>query len=683
MRCNLKNGISAACLLAALAVVWLWAGDKSRSGNGVSAPDYLGKGNSGAVLQELLPAADRFEKDLKEKILQIFTGQGSPVEVEKVSWEPEELTERMWEQMEQWQEVYMTPRRYIGYIEMLGESCGEAEEGFLREYATIQHKQFQDTFLVTDLGVYKIKSWGEQDTWRSSMRELLCSVPEWQITDKEAQQYVHEIDFAVEYKREPPYPIQLNLWYQGIEFPFWGEGRRLLEYESECKDGERLRFRHVQMQNGQETEWRIRVAEALPLCDTYRELREYLQKLHPDLWYCVFYTQSEEQYDAEPLVALMTDEAEYGYFCQNGQWYQVCVRALWDKDYRENRYSGNISDMGDYLDNRVNECYHYSVTEQGDVAEKDFLRCSYYYERESGPGQSLSFDCKRAEIEKGEFFDNVTYEIAVSVPGSGEPFQILEVYSSYDWFPFSFEDFNADGYEDLHVEYYYGANGGSASHYIWLPSRGEFVRGPEELEAYSSYSVDLEKRQLYIHMHDSAMEGTEYLYQWSGEADYELLRFYDYQYVYNDDWDLIGVNERISTFESGEEKVLSDYIYPMEESMEDGLYEMFLLDFVWEQELTLTEQEQGCILRYAQMELDDGEDGQTEKRYLDFLYLFRDDTYLICRLRGQEAPAAYADITWKEKTRQLAVRYENGMVRYYQWDGAEFNPEKENYTDEH
>lgn len=669
MKYNLKNGISAACLLVSLTVVWLWAGDGILYGNGVSAPEGLEEGNSGAVCEEPLPEPDEFESDLKERILQIFTKQGSPVEVEKVSWEPEELTERLWEQMEQWQEVYTTSDRYIGYIEMLGEPSGEVEEGFLREYATIQYKQFQDTFLVTDLGIYKIKSWGEQLIWLNSMRELLCSVPEWQITREEAEQYVHMIIFDRIQNQEHSYPIQLNLWYQGIEFPFWGEGRRLMEYGSEYADGERLWFRHMQMQSGQETEWRISVAEALPVCDTYRELREYLQERHPDLWDCVFYTQSEEQYDAEPLVALMTDDAEYGYFCQSGQWYQVCIRALWDIDYREDTYSGNISDMGDYLENRVNDCYHYGVTAQGYVVEKDSLRHSYYYEMEIGPGQSLSLDCKLAEIEKGEVFDTVTYEIAVSVPGSGVPFQILEVHSTYDWFPFSFEDFNADGYKDLHVEFHYGANGGLASHYIWIPSRGEFVRGPEELEAYSSYSVDQEKRRLYIHMHDSAMEGTEYLYQWSGEADYELLRFYDYQYVYTNDGDLIGMLERISSFEDGEEKVLSNYIYPVEEI--PGLYEMFRLDFVWERELTLTGQERDCILRYAQAELEDGEEGQTEKRYLDFLYLFRDDTYLICRLRGQEAPAAYTDITWEEKAQRLAVEYEDGTVHLYQWDGAQ------------
>lgn len=52
--------------------------------------------------------------------------------------------------------------------------------------------------------------------------------------------------------------------------------------------------------------------------------------------------------------------------------------------------------------------------------------------------------------------------------------------------------------------------------------------------------------------------------------------------------------------------------------------------------------------------------------------LFREDTYLICALEKQEAPAPYSDITWEEETGQLVVSYEDGSQRCYQWDGTEF-----------
>ena len=122
---------------------------------------------------------------------------------------------------------------------------------------------------------------------------------------------------------------------------------------------------------------------------------------------------------------------------------------------------------------------------------------SPYWEVEISPGHALSFDISLSEAQAGELFDTYVFEIAVFIPGEETPFQILEAEST-EQHPFSLEDFNADGYQDLRVEFYYGANGGSAAHYLWSPSRGEFVEGPKELEYYGQYGIDYERRDSFL-----------------------------------------------------------------------------------------------------------------------------------------------------------------------------------------
>lgn len=92
--------------------------------------------------------------------------------------------------------------------------------------------------------------------------------------------------------------------------------------------------------------------------------------------------------------------------------------------------------------------------------------------------------------------------------------QEIQADSYYEYeSPFRFEDFNADGYLDLTVIYYYGANGGNASHYIFSPSKNEFVKLDSEFEYYGSYRVDYETRRLYMHDHATAIAGSETTYR--------------------------------------------------------------------------------------------------------------------------------------------------------------------------
>ncbi len=677
MKSDLKRNISVICLLAGLGLVWLGAKDGIWPGDEVHNAENMALVSSGDSSE-----VDVTEDVLADRIIQVFSEQGGDAQVQRVSWDSEELPEKLWEQMDQWRQEYVNkPFTYKGYIELLGEPSVKPEEGFLWEYATVQYKISQYTYLVTDVGIYEIQSRGDRNTWMACMQKLLCSVPQWQITREETEQYVHEMrfDWYERYNENPP-DNELSLWYQGMEFSFYGEKARLQAYRSgrEYEAGQEsvpgrecLWFKQIYY--GLEIERQICTAEALPVFETYRELREYLQTLYPDMWDCEFYTRKTGEYDPDPLIGLMTRDAEYGYYCREGQWYQVCIRKDAEIDASEEPYYWVDSTLS-YKLNYANywASYQYRVSDRGYVAEGDLTQNTFYLEEEIRPGQIFSFDCRVTEEKVGELTVDFTYEVAVSVLGAKEPFQILEAHSA-EWEPFSFEDYNADGFQDLTVKYYYGANGGSAAHYIWSPSGEEFIRGPEELEYYGQYGIDQEKRRLSIHYHGSAISGAEALYQWSEEMDCEQIRYFDHNDIYDyEEKEYKGTQVDIRSYENGQEKILSDYLYPIDEYMErDDIWGIYYLDFVWEQEVALEGLDRPCILRYAQEKAEPGEDVQ-EEGYQDYLYLFREDTYLIYTLKNQEAPAAYTNIVWEDEAEQLAVNYEDGTTYLYQWNGTTF-----------
>lgn len=671
------RGIYALCLLACLGLVWLGTGDGIWPGDEVHNAE-----NMTSMSLEDSSEEDVAEDVLADRIIQVFSEQGGDAQVQRVSWDSDELPEKLWEQMDQWRQKHANkPFAYKGYIELLKEPTDKPEEEFLWEYATVQYRNSQYTYLVTDVGIYEIQSRGDRNTWMACMLELLCSVPQWQITREEAEQYVHEMrfDWDERYNESPP-GYELSLWYQGMKFSFYGENERLLAYrssreyeaEQEAVPGrECLWFK--QMYYGREIERQIYTAEALPVFETYRELRKYLQTLYPDMWDCEFYTRKIGEYDPDPLIGLMTSDAEYGYYCREGQWYQVCIHKDEEIDTSKEPYYWVDSTLSYRLNyDNYRASYQYRVSDRGYVDEGDLTQNTFYLEEEISPGQIFSFDCRVKEKKVGELTVDSTYEVAVSVLGAEEPFQILEAHSA-EWEPFSFEDYNADGCQDLTVKYYYGANGGSAAHYIWSPSGEEFIRGPEDLEYYGQYGIDQEKRRLSIHYHGSAISGAEALYQWLGEMDCELIRYFNHGDIYDyEEKEYKGMQIDIRSYENGQEKILSDYLYPIDEYMErDDIWGIYYLDFVWEQEVALEGQDEPCILRYAQEKAESGEDTQ-EDGYQDYLYLFREDTYLIYTLEKQEAPAAYADIVWEEEAGQLAVNYEDSTTYLYQWDGTTF-----------
>lgn len=686
------SGIGVVFLLICLGLVWRGTGDDVLSGKTA--------GETG-LYEKQVPFL--YRDALMGEILHSF--EPWVWDVKKVDWGPEELVKHMWEQMAQlrnresgqvtrrteaWEsvnnimcekeKVIDSPWAATGYIQIFTEPLGQ---GSLREYAVVAQGFWQYTYLVTDECIYQIYSTAGLHSWGACMQELLQSVPQWQITAEEAEKYVHsfELDRKALYGRYDDID-RLSVWYDDMNFLFTEE-YKLLECQSDMEGSgkSRLRIRFWNPGEEQKREMQIGTVD-MPVFNTYEEWREYLQTLHPEQQDCYFFTYTAGKYCADPFIMLEVEEMQYGYFQREGQWYQICFDIPGNGDYFDLELRNICYELGyEYLI----PSYWWCMDEKGNILEADLMQDVYRLVEEISPGQIFSFECTMVRAQENDIWDEKVYQVAVTAQGEEEPFQVFEVessrgngdgFSSWDFDnAFYFVDFNADGFQDLEVLYYYGANGGSVRTFVWSPSRGEFVRMPEELGNWD-YRVYFETRQLNQYFHGSALSGASKLYQWSGEMDYELIRYEEYSY--EDVWDEDGnyIEElyytKIVAFDQGREKVLTDYTYDSDDDSANYVGLLYGLDVAWEKKVAVTGQDKPCILRYAQNKATIDGDGQKEV-HLDYLFLFREDTYLICALPGQEAPAAYADLAWEEETQQLVVHYEDDTRYFYQWDGAKFH----------
>lgn len=664
------RGIRALCLLACLGLVWLGAGDGSLPGKTAGHEKRHTPREYGEALEEQIG-----------QTLKNFSPWIDMVKVVKVSWGPEELVDRMREKMEWWQGQEFS-RVVTGYIQIFEEPPGH---GILQGYGVIYEEDIhctdrQYTFLLTDDGIYQIFSevLGGMGVWRECMRKLLQNIPQWRITKEEAKRYVHSFASDKNELYRSGYDTnRVSVWYDDMGFVF----SELPECQSSVEETGDKRLRICFWNSAEEQEREMQIcAVDMPAYDTYEEWREYLQILHPRLRSCYFFTYTAGEYCTDPFIMLEIEDMQYGYFQREGRWYQICF---------------DIPGNGDYFDLELRKIcsktgYEYSIPsywwrmdEKGNTIEADLMQDVYWLVEEISPGQIFSFECTKVRDQEG-IWDEKVYQVAVTALGEEEPFQVFEVESSRDhgdgfsyWDfedAFYFVDFNADGYRDMESLYFYGANGGSVITFVWSPSQGEFVRMPEELGNWD-YRVYPETRRLDIYYREGGAGGARELYQWSGEMDYELIRYKKYRYedVWDEDYNYIGelYYTKIIAYDRGREKVLTEYTYDSDDDSSYYVGLLYGLDVAWEKKAAITGQDKPCILRYAQDKAVIDEDGQ-EEVYLDYLFLFREDTYLICALPEQEAPAAYTDIGWEEEAQRLVVGYEDGTIQRYQWNGEEF-----------
>lgn len=499
--------------------------------------------------------------------------------------------------------------------------------------------------------------WGEQDAYTDTVFPTLTNL-----------------------QRKPEWDCWL-LQFDGVLLPMeW-------EYLTSCnlyEDGLRICYIQYSWQEEEPVaaECLLRHGEAFPAFERESELYDWFRERIPSIQSYAAYLIDEVFENARfedentgawvmektPYREIMTEDGQgLLYLTYKDQYYEFYYDTAWGGIWRcpfDERSMRSILGIGWPWD----VGYEVTVSENGLIHRYDNLREKYYLQEEIGE-DIFSFDVEYV-YQPGDDereFEEIGYlwKITVYRNGESEAFQEIEVESSafYEC-PVSFVDFNADGFKDIIVYYYYGANGGSESRYLWSPSQESFIYFPE-LSYYGSYYVDTETRRLYIHYHGSAVSGSDEVYQWKNEMDCELIKDVRYDLYWNDTCTI-----QISSYDGGRKEILSDYAYSVEEydARAADIWGIYDDDFVWEQEVSVDGET--YILRYAQRQMEDPV-MEWQINYYGRLYVFREDTYLI-RVIGDEIICPWSRIEWSE------VDGEKYLVIHFKdsWTGEEIGAHK-------
>ena len=289
--------------------------------------------------------------------------------------------------------------------------------------------------------------------------------------------------------------------------------------------------------------------EDFPDCDTAEEMRDYFLKKHPDAEsYEVYVPRAETNDNFYPIVAegnfYLIEEENYvfGYFENGGNAYVVT-----DKNEVLNFVEKVSGMLWEYQSPIAKWLRHDNGTRWYDY---NAWTCEAVMEAETG--ENFYFEIARKDIDETE---EKALEIMVYREGEKEPFQVLETeclykfYRSYEIFPY---DFNMDGYLDFTLQFYVNPQHASEWHYIWSPSKGEFVRGPEELDHWWMATPG---RRIATYQNVSGNAQEIWFYQWENEMDYRLIMWYRHEYMYDENAESYLVK---SYDEDGKEVLLLD-----------------------------------------------------------------------------------------------------------------------------
>lgn len=442
--------------------------------------------------------------------------------------------------------------------------------------------------------------------------------------------------------------------------------KRILSYEKD-ENGFELQLEEKEEDEYIKQDVTLHIVDALPKYETEEELLVYFLKKHPNMISYEVYPLEEEETTSEGSFNFIREEneTEFGYFQRAGKYYMASSK----KD-KESDYYGMVSHIRSQAGYDYREDCIWEKTEVG-TEWSNFDKRIFILESDIGTGEKFTFEVRppaNAQPIETEVTGWMEYgmdlEVAVYGEGDSEPFQIFETSSvHYNWQPVMLEDLNADGYLDFSMLWYYGANGGSAYHYIWSPSMHKFIEASEELEYFGSYWVDEEKRRLNIHYHGSAASGENRLFQWENEVDCWLYKSMEYDYAHEDEKEWF----EIKTYsKDGTEKVLLDCVVEESYENEDFAWCLYYDDILCEQMVQDKQTGEKYQLYFAQGTMYvDGE--AVPEGYDERLYVVSEELYPI-KLLEWEGYNACVKMTWtadENGDEKLQISYEDGSTKEF------------------
>lgn len=388
------------------------------------------------------------------------------------------------------------------------------------------------------------------------------------------------------------------------------------------------------------------IAGELPEEKTQEEMRDYFLKKYPDATaYYVFPFESDNKENKDCFYRVEENGITYAYFTYMGQNYEMTDEGC-------DSYYNCIDDMRSRLNFDYTIVCKWEKDENGD-AWWNFIDHIFYLEKDIGTGEKFYFritpsvdnDSAGESLPDAYEWDmDYVMEVSVYHEGNSEPFQVFLTSSDYYYrggSMITFEDFNADGYLDICILSYYGANGGTAFHYLWSPSREQFIKCSDELDYFGYYWMDMDSRRLYMHWHESAVSGTEFIYQWENEMDCRLIKKFER------DWAGDEIRFRVMDYPGEKERVLLDYADEAEASFS---WDFYYDDLVWEKEISNSVSGEVYHLYYAQRDrITEDEDGEKGfEGYTDCLYVIDSQLQPVNYLEW-ESEAAYTEVIYTEQ----------------------------------
>lgn len=293
----------------------------------------------------------------------------------------------------------------------------------------------------------------------------------------------------------------------------------------------------------------------------------------------------------------------------------------------------------------------------GSVSRFDLLSNTCFYRKDLGNGEMIRILAEKMEETSEEAGNDDYYRVRIYDEKKNELLQELQIHSfEKERSPFRFEDFNADGYFDLTVVDHYIGHNRAEYHYIFSPSKREFVKLDSELD-YGAY-VDQETRRMYFHFHFLEAYGLEVTYQWKNEMDYEVIKRFLHDEAEG------GVLVKIARYEDGEEEFLSNYIYSQEEyAARDDISETYYEDFIWEKEVTDKSTGEKYMIRYAEVFQPEEAEKNNGIYYDGRIFVYDEDTYLVS-VTHSEIVSESESIEWEDgsddREQALVIHYVDG-----------------------